>query len=411
MKSRLLACGAAALCLAGCATTIDPHQPATHVTPLQGSDVVSVSTPYSPTLACLSRYAASTGFEPPRIAVGHITDLTGADDYFTGRRLTQGATLMAMSAVNSAGMRLVERYDTGVVQVDLDYARNQLLHDGSDEVRQVQAGQIEGTDLYLIGGITEYNPNIRSGGARTFASSAGENSVGLNLGERDYIIDVGMDLRLVDARTTEVIAVRALRKQIRGREVEAGLFAFFDGNLVDVGSGERALEPVQTAVRSMIDRAVAEFVRELYSLPEEACASRPAAPPVNTASTSNGTPDAPQPHSSPVTPPTQSAELDTPQAHAPQTDDTGAGYGIHLASYRSVESARFGWYYLTERFPDSLSGRHARLAPVDDLTTGLYRRLLIGPWRYPSDAQESCNTLRQAGVYCEVEPFSGEPLG
>lgn len=132
---------------------------------------------------------------------------------------------------------------------------------------------------------------------------------------------------------------------------------------------------------------------------------------MNTAITSNGTPDAPQPHSSPVAPPTQSAELDTPQAHAPRIDDTGAGYGIHLASYRSVESARFGWYYLTERFPDSLSGRHARLAPVDDLTTGLYRRLLIGPWRYPSDAQESCNTLRQEGVYCEVEPFSGEPLG
>ncbi|MGI9434032.1 MAG: hypothetical protein ACR2Q4_04245, partial [Geminicoccaceae bacterium] len=64
------------------------------------------------------------------------------------------------------------------------------------------------------------------------------------------------------------------QKQIIGRELRAGLFEFFDGKLLDLGLGERSLEPIQLAVRSVIERAVFELMRDVNHLPNDACADR-----------------------------------------------------------------------------------------------------------------------------------------
>jgi curli biogenesis system outer membrane secretion channel CsgG len=162
---------------------------------------------------------------------------------------------MAITALSESGVRLVERYDMGVLQVEMDYARNGLVRDSDRVVREVRSGEIQGADLYLIGGISEYNPNIRSRGI-----DAG-----------DYVVDVALDLRLVDARSSEVLGVRSLRKQVIGREIRAGVFAFLDGTVVDIGGGQRAMEPVQTAVRTMVDQIVFEFISALYALDPAPC--------------------------------------------------------------------------------------------------------------------------------------------
>jgi curli production assembly/transport component CsgG/holdfast attachment protein HfaB len=85
------------------------------------------------------------------------------------------------------------------------------------------------------------------------------------------VVDVALDLRLVDARSSEILGVRSLRKQIVGREVRAGVFAFLDGTVIDIGGGERAMEPVQTAVRTMVDQIVYDFVSALYSFDTDSC--------------------------------------------------------------------------------------------------------------------------------------------
>jgi curli production assembly/transport component CsgG/holdfast attachment protein HfaB len=246
-------------------------QPARVVEPIRGSAPQEITTDYTDALRCMGDHVRAQPYPAPRLAVGLITDMTGAQDYVQGRRLTQGATLMAITAAADAGMRLVERYDMGVVQVELDFARNGLLRDSEDVIREVRAGSIEGADLYIIGGITEYNPNIRSRGADAFSAGQSARGASLTLGGSDYVIDVGLDLRLIDARSSEVLAVRSLRKQIVGREIRAGVFGYVDGTMLDIGGGQRALEPVQTAVRTMIDRIVYEFVASLYSVSPDLC--------------------------------------------------------------------------------------------------------------------------------------------
>ena len=257
-----------ALAITGCASM---DKPAARVEPLRGSAPEAITTDYTTALRCLGGHVRSQPYPAPRLAVGLITDMTGAQDQIQGRRLTQGATLMAITAAADAGMRLFERYDMGVLQVELDYARSGLLRDSEQVIREVQAGSIQGADLYIIGGITEFNPNIRSRGADAFGAGQSTRATSLSLGGSDYVVDVGIDLRLVDARSSEVLAVRSLRKQIVGREIRAGVFGFVDGTTIDIGGCQRAMEPVQTAVRTMVDRIVYEFVASLYSLSPDMC--------------------------------------------------------------------------------------------------------------------------------------------
>ena len=78
-----------------------------------------------------------------------------------------------------------------------------------------------------------------------------------------YVMNIGLDLRLVDTRTLEVVDVISYQKQIIGREVSAGIFDILGGNIFDINAGEGALEPIQLAVRSVVERALLEMMANL----------------------------------------------------------------------------------------------------------------------------------------------------
>lgn len=260
----LLVCTALSTLLAGCASVGGTDAYVAPVAPLKGSAVAQTQTDYTAALRCVADVAESQDFPAPRVAVGHITDMTGADDLYLGRRLTQGATLMAITAVSNAGMRVIERFDTGVTQVDLDFANNRLLRDSPTVIRTPQEGQIQGVDLYIVGGISEYNHNLQSSGQDAAFSKSGRKGGSAFVTNGDYVVDVGMDLRLIDARTTEVIAVKSYRKQVRGQQRELGALLANGSDTIDIGIGGRKNEPIQTAIRSIIDRSVFEFTAGLY---------------------------------------------------------------------------------------------------------------------------------------------------
>jgi curli production assembly/transport component CsgG/holdfast attachment protein HfaB len=241
---------------------------------LKGSPVATTQTDYTPALRCVADIAGSQDYPAPRVAVGHITDMTGADDLYLGRRLTQGATLMAITAVSNAGMRVIERFDTGVTQVDLDFANNRLLRDSATVIRTPQEGQIQGVDLYIVGGISEYNHNLVSRGQDASFSKSGNKGGSAFATNGDYVVDVGMDLRLIDARTTEVIAVKSYRKQVRGQQRELGAVLASGADTIDIGIGGRKNEPIQMAIRSIIDRSVFEFTAGLYGDDAAPCFSK-----------------------------------------------------------------------------------------------------------------------------------------
>ncbi len=262
--------------LAGCISP-EAGPDGRYTAPIGGSPVISNETPYSQALRCMNGYTAT---RPLRVAVGQIADYTGKNESDnSGRKLTQGAALMAMSALSKAGVKLVERFDTSVAEMELKYANNKLIggndkpQEGPGDYRRIMAGSIPGSDYYLVGGITELNFNVRSEGANGDGGQTTTNGLKGSASASLYVMNVGLDLRLVDTNTLQVVDVISYQKQIIGHQIQAGVFDFLGQTFFDASAGESALEPIQLAVRSVVERAVLEITSRLYRIPADACAA------------------------------------------------------------------------------------------------------------------------------------------
>lgn len=267
----LIAATAAAALLAGCVST-SAGPDGLYVRPIGNAPVTANPTPYSTALYCLADYARRYDLPSPRIAVGRISDYTGTVSTDGGRQITGGASLMAFSALAKAGARMVERYDTSVSELELRYANNRLIgEEGGPEAppfRQILAGQVPGSDFYIVGGITEVNYNIRSGGFDIAGGEVDTDRGGSGIiSGRTFVMNIAMDLRMVQTTSMEVVDVISYQKQIIGREVSAGVFDFLNGNVFDISAGSGGFEPVQLGVRALVERAVLEMMANLYGAP------------------------------------------------------------------------------------------------------------------------------------------------
>src|SRR3954468_8425264 len=265
----------AAVTLQGCISPW-PDSRGRYTAPIGGAPVISNETPYSAALRCMGGFVRQ---HPVRVAVGQIADYTGKTEADgSGRKVTAGAALMAMSALNKAGVHMVERFDTSVAEMELKYANNKLIGDDqhpnpqTGDFRKILAGSIPGSDYYIVGGITELNFNIRSENANGSGGTSQNHDTPSTAGGNLYVMNVGMDLRLVNTNTLEVADVISYQKQIIGRQVSAGVFDFLGTNFFDISAGESALEPIQLAVRSVIERATLEMITRIYRAPGPACA-------------------------------------------------------------------------------------------------------------------------------------------
>ncbi len=264
---------AVASLLAGCASTSADPKSGLYAKPIGNAPVTRDQTPYSAALSCLADYARTNRLVAPRIAVGRIADMTGASNQVTGSQLTQGASMFAMTGLGKAGARLVERYDTIVPEIELKYASIKLLSDtpekaGTDpnNFRRIYAGQIAGSEYYIVGGITELNSNIMSTGFNHKLGSSSTNGGSALLGGQTYVMNVAMDIRLVDSRTQEVVDMVSYQKQVVGRQIGGEVFDFFHGSVIDLSAGGAAMEPAHLAVRTLVERAMFEFMAKFYGM-------------------------------------------------------------------------------------------------------------------------------------------------
>jgi len=183
---------------------------------------------------------------------------------------------MAMTALAKAGVPMVERFDTSILEMDLKYANNKLIADDHPQApgdyRKILSGSVLGSDYYIAGGITELNFNIRSENATGDGGGTASAATKGTFGGSMYVMNIGMDLRLVNSITLEVVDVVSFQKQIIGRQVSAGVFSFLGTNFFDASMGESALEPIQLAVRSLMERSVMEMVSRAYGMGGGACA-------------------------------------------------------------------------------------------------------------------------------------------
>ncbi|WP_419254499.1 holdfast anchoring protein HfaB [Caulobacter sp. ErkDOM-YI] len=272
-----------ALMLAGCASTSADKVTGLYAQPIGDAPATTNPTQYSSALTCLASNAATSGRVAPRVAVGAIADLTGKRDITTGAKVSQGASLFAISALGKAGLRLVERADRGISDTELAYAQNHTLSDspekaGSDpeNYRPIYAGQIAGSDFYIVGGLTELNYNIRSSGVDARGGDVGTGGLKGSLTGSTYVINIAIDMRMVDSRSQEIIDITSYQKQIIGREIKPGVFDFLNGNVIDVSGGKSELEPMQLAARTLVERSIYDFASTLLQIKPSNCLNEPA---------------------------------------------------------------------------------------------------------------------------------------
>jgi curli biogenesis system outer membrane secretion channel CsgG len=196
-------------------------------------------------------------------SVGDIKDFTGKYSINEGNAVTQGGSLMVYSALGklNGAVGLVERFDSGIAERELGYMDRRQLGDGRTyEVNGQKVpwvpyygGSLAMSDFYIVGGITEVNYNISSGGAEVAVNNIGGKS-------RRFNQSVAVDLRLVNSRTLVVQKTISLQKQYTGYEVGAGVFRFFGLSLFDVSIGAKGQEPLQLGIRTTLEEATVRLV-------------------------------------------------------------------------------------------------------------------------------------------------------
>jgi curli biogenesis system outer membrane secretion channel CsgG len=271
---------AAMATLAGCsalqARRDAQAQPPKEATVLSGSSSRNNTTPMEPAFACLAQSYAAVKAPVVSITVGDVKDYTGKYSQAEGNAITQGGSLMLYSALGKMGsaVRLQERFDTRIAELELAYADRRQLGDG--KLHAVEAGKpqvpwvpyfggsILRSDYYIVGGITEVNYNIQSRGAEFNVSSIGGKV-------RTFTMNVGVDLRIVDSRSLLVVKTISMQKQITGTEVGAGIFRFFGTELLDVNMGSKNQEPLQLGVRTTIEHGLLELLGAVSGLSPQPC--------------------------------------------------------------------------------------------------------------------------------------------
>ncbi len=277
----------ALLVLAGCTV---PPPGETPIATVRGPVPVRGLTPLDRALACL-RAKAPKGSDL-RFAVHRIPDRTGVSDYDgPGKYVPQAAELMLITALARAGVRQVNRTAVAVSEWELKQALEKRLGEGEPvEVngrrypfRPIRMGQLLGSTHTIFGAITELDFDILSGGAEVSVGGVGAKA-------RGYYVSLGVDVVVSDTRTTEIVWARSYRKQIWGREVEAGLFRFFDVNpggngggvggigveLFDIRVGRQENEPIHASLRWVMAQAAYDIVRDFTGVGEVCDAFVPA---------------------------------------------------------------------------------------------------------------------------------------
>lgn len=220
-------------------------------------------TPLEASLACFAGDLAATGRPPIVVGVGEVKDFTGRYSINEGNVVTQGGSLMLFSALGKMGgaVRIAERYDPSIAERELGYMDRRQLGDGQVHEANGQrvpwlpyfGGTVQASDYYIVGGITEVNYNLSSGGAELSLDNIGFKG-------RTYSQSVAIDLRIVDTRTLLVVDAISLSKQFVGYEVGANTFRFFGIGLVNVNLGQKGQEPLQLGIRATIEEAAMRLI-------------------------------------------------------------------------------------------------------------------------------------------------------
>lgn len=275
VQSVLLACTLLSACSKAPKIQLSPDEKPM----VAGSRVRANTTINTETFRCFDKAVAQKHLPIMNIAIGNIADYTGKTTDSEGAVITKGGSLMLFSALGlmPESVRLHDRFDTSVTDLEMTYVNARQLGDGqTHDVKgetvpwlPYYGGSIQKSDYTILGGITEVNFNLGSGGYSAQVNQIGPKS-------RSFTMSVAADLRLVKTDTLVVVSTASFQKQFTGYEVGANLFSFFDvfndKQLFDVYAGNIAQEPMQLGVRAILEEAALELMSDVTNVDYVPCA-------------------------------------------------------------------------------------------------------------------------------------------
>lgn len=218
----------AALVIAGCIST----QPTARVDSTAGAAPLP---PYSGPKA--------------RIAVADfdVKAVKAYGDIGTGLR-----EMLTTALVQSNRFRVVERQALGAIMQEQELSASGAVEKSS----AVKRGKIKAADIIVTAAVTEFEPKASGikGGIGAGGGAFG-GILGGVLGAATNKAHMAMDIRVIDASTSEVLA--ATRVEGEARDIVGGFMAgFFGGGALVGGLSAYANTPMEKAIRVCIHEAV-----------------------------------------------------------------------------------------------------------------------------------------------------------
>ncbi len=192
-----------------------------------------------------------------RIAVAKFDAVGASAAHFTGWDIGGGlAAQLTTALVESGRFVVVERAVLSEILREQQLGTQRL----TPRETAAQVGKLIGAQMLIVGSVTEFEQAEKGGG---LGIGFGGRSVGLGLGGQAVEGHVGMDVRLVDTTTGQVLISKRVEARVPASDVSLKITAR------DVNFGGEAFNktPLGQAARQAIEEAVALIIREMEVVP------------------------------------------------------------------------------------------------------------------------------------------------
>lgn len=165
--------------------------------------------------------------------------------------------MLTTAMVQSKRFRVLERQNVESLKTEIG-----LQEDGYTDDTGVQKGGFKGVDLVVMAAVTGWDPGS-SGGKGSISGLLGKRANALlgaaNAGySKSYM---AMDIRIVDARTSEILAATSVETTAKDVNIGGALGVLTGGNKLSGGLSGHANTPMEKAIRSTIVQAT-KFIAE-----------------------------------------------------------------------------------------------------------------------------------------------------
>lgn len=246
MKSILLST-VLAVTLAGCASVVNDVKSAPPEVIAQSNEFATIAPPANgPMVAAVYSFEDKTGQRKPSDRLAHISTA-----------VTQGGEAYVIKALQEVGggtwFKVVER-----VGLENLARERQIIRQTRESVGDLSPiAPMMFAGIIIEGSIVGYDSNVLTGG-----SGARYLGIGPSTQYREDVVTVTM--RTVSVQTGEVLASVAVTKTIVSTSTDFNVFKFIEAGTeaVEIEIGHSQNEPVSYAVRTAVEAAVVEMIKE-----------------------------------------------------------------------------------------------------------------------------------------------------